>query len=471
LTLRVRVALLMVVAVAVLGGAIHLYLETRVLEELEGELEMRALGVARSLGSESVALILQQDLLALQRLLNDARKNEGDVVYAFAVDQTGHVLAHTFAGDFPADLRFLNRYHGREGFQVQHITVFGERFRDFAVPIYHGDLGVLRLGVRDRRILERVAAVRRELLLFLLGAAVASAGIAYLLTYSALKPLAAITTALGRFQPGKHREIIRPQRNDEVGDLAREINVITGRLHESQRQMMQTEKMAAAGLLASGIAHEINNPISGLQNCLRRIEARPDDADQVREYSALMLQATEHMAGVVRGLLEFSRSKPGEMRVIDLRHAVEKGLHLATLRFEKSRIEVRQLPPAEPVWVRGDEGQLVQVVVNLVLNAVDAMPAGGLLEVDMCLASSSVRLCFKDHGNGIPEEQLPRVFDPFYTTKGVGKGTGLGLAVTHSIVLDHGGSVEIQSRVGVGTEVTVELPVVTVDLEPGLEAT
>ncbi|MBI3782213.1 MAG: hypothetical protein HY270_02310 [Deltaproteobacteria bacterium] len=445
-------------AVAFIGGIHRLYLDNRLLNELEEELELRALGFARYLCAESVDLVLDQDLVGLQKLLVDARNSSPDVAYAFIMDPRDNIVVHTFESDFPEQLRVLNRYRGGDGYQVQRIEIFGERFRDFALPLFRGELGVLRLGVRDKRILSRVTSIRRELTLLVLGVMILSATIAYLWTYFSLRPMAAITGALERFEPGRHCETILPRRDDEIGDLAVKINSVTARLHSSHQQMMQTEKMVAAGVLASGIAHEINNPISGLQNCLRRIQANPEDVRQTTEYTAVMLRATEHVEAVVRSLLAFSRRTPRQQDVIDLRDVIAKGVVLADFRLQKTRIELRQTIPDESAWVLADEAQLVQVVVNLVLNAIDAMPGGGVLQIALDCGDGFATLRVRDDGMGIAPEHLSRVFEPFFTTKGVGKGTGLGLAVTHGIILDHGGRIDIDSLPGAGTEVRIQLP-------------
>ncbi|MFI5399106.1 MAG: ATP-binding protein [Candidatus Binatia bacterium] len=458
LTLRLQSALLVVLSVAFIGGIHRLYLDTRILNELENELEQRALSFARHLAAESVDLILDQDFVGLQKLLISARDTGSDIAYAFVTDPTDRILVHTFDSDFPEELKLLNRYREREGYQVQRTDIFGERFRDFALPLYHGDLGVLHLGVRDKRILSRLAVVRRELTLLVFVIMVLSAAVTYVWTSFSLRPLAAITGALERFEPGRHCETIVPDRDDEIGDLAAKVNLVMTRLHHSQAQMMQTEKMVAAGLMASGIAHEINNPISGLQNCLRRIQAKPDDVRQIQEYTVLMLAAAEHVEKVVQSLLTFSRNAPKQMDVIDLRSVVTRALPLVAFRMQKNRVDLRQTVPDDPVWVYGDQAQLVQVLVNVVLNAIDAMPAGGVLQIALGCEDSHAALRVRDDGGGIASEHLSRVFEPFFTTKGVGKGTGLGLAVTHGIILDHAGHITVDSWPGAGTEVKIQLP-------------
>ena len=456
--LRIHFSLLVVLTVALLGGVNRFYLETRLLEKLENELEMRALDLARYLSADSVDLVLQQDVVGLHKVLSDARRNSPDVVYAFVSDPTGQVIAHTFDSDFPESLKFINHVTADTEHQVSIVRIFGERFRDFAVPLYHGDVGVLRLGVRDGRILAEVAHVRRELILFLLAAVVASATAAYFLTYFRLRPLAAVVSTLERFEPGKPVEPIMVRRHDEVADLALKVNEMMARLDASYRQMQQTEKLVAAGMLASGLAHEINNPLSGLQNCVRRIVAAPQDTRQIEEYGAAVLDATKHIERVVSGLLDFSRTAPQKRSWADFRNIVDKGLDLAAFRLQKNGIQLVRDTPQEPVPILAAEAQIVQVVVNIVLNAIDAMPAGGRLEITLAREGTEAALQIVDSGCGITADHLPRLFEPFFTTKDVGKGTGLGLAVTHSIVTEHGGHIEIRSSPHHGTAVKVTLP-------------
>ncbi len=464
LTLRVRFALLMAVAVASLGLANRAYVEVRFVGELERELEWRALALASHLASIAATPTMVQDLLTLHRLLEDARTTSPDVAYAFVLDPTNRVVAHTFAGSFPSYLAQINRHYDGSGHTVQRIDVLGETFRDFALPIYHGELGTLRLGVRDQRILARLSQVRAELALLLLGVMVVAALGAYALTAAALRPLQGIVAALERFVPGQRREPAPWVRDDEIGDLSRRVNGITSRLHETQRQLVRTERMASIGVMASGLAHEINNPITGIQNCARRLLRDPSDARQTAEYAEIMLQATEHLARVVRGLLDFSRSGGAPTEHADLREVASRALDLSGMRLRRQGITLeRDLDRA--AVVRGDAAQLTQVVVNLLLNAIDAMPDGGRLAIRLRCTVDQAYLSVADTGPGIPPEDQERIFEPFFTTKPPGKGTGLGLAVSHGIIRDHGGRIEVHTGPGRGTEMTVSLPLI--DPSPG----
>lgn len=447
----------MMAAVAVIGGVNHLYLKTRLLEELELELDRRALGIARQTALGATELILYGDIVGLQKLLDSTKVANPEFAYIFVVDRAGQVIAHTFDGRFPAPLRFINRHREPEGYTMTRLQVLGETFRDLALPLQTAGLGQLRLGVRDKRILDIIARISGEVILFLIAGTLLAATGAYLFTWAGLKPFATIVSTLRNFEPGKRREAIVLGRDDEIGDLAQQINEITKRLDATQSQIMRTERLASVGVMASGIAHEINNPITGIQNCLRRIQAKPDNRAQIEEYVDVMLTATEHIAQVVRGLLDFSKGRPQRFARVDLRTVVGRSLELATLRLNQKQIRVERIERDEPVWAVGDSSQLTQVVVNLVLNSIDAMDAGGILELQCMEVGAKPYIRITDQGCGIAPSDLERVFDPFYSTKGAGKGTGLGLAVSHNIVEENGGRLEITSSLGKGTTATVWL--------------
>ena len=259
--------------------------------------------------------------------------------------------------------------------------------------------------------------------------------------------------------------VIKVNPGDELGEIAREVNEITARLHETQTVLLRSEKLASIGTMASGIAHELNNPITGLQNCLTRIQANPDNAKQTEEYVELMLGTVRHMDATVSALLAFARKSAVELRTVDLRAVVHKAAELVAFRFERSRVEVACRMPDDAVNVRGDSATLTQVAVNLLANAVDAMPEGGAVTVALDAAEGRACLRVRDEGTGISAEDLEKIFDPFFTTKEAGQGTGLGLAVAHRVAVDHGGELRVSSRLGEGTEFVLCLPLLDQEQE------
>ena len=465
LTLGVRLALIIAALVATMGVANTVYLETRVFSQMEDELEHRWLLMARYLAGESVDFVLYQDRLRLEELLGKARAVDPDFTYCFVLDPAHRVLAHTFSGDFPDALRTINvppsSGAGPPGDRILRIDLFGQRYRDFAVPIHRGDLGTLRLGIRDRTITERLDDIRRGLLLVVLPAVVLGGLVAFGVARMLRRRLHPITDTLARFEPGRHREPIPVTRDDELGDVAREVNAITERLHDAQKSLLRSEKLASIGTMASGIAHEINNPITGLQNCLARVQAAPDNVEQTREYAGLMVETVHHLDETVRRLLEFARSSTVRHERVDLGDVVRRAIGLVAFQLSRDRVDIALRVPESPVCVDGDDNRLMQLVVNLALNALDAMPEGGALTVALTSEGHTVALRVRDTGVGMAPDVVDRIFDPFFTTKDAGKGTGLGLAVAHRVVHDHGGDVRVSSRPGGGSEFVVELPAST----------
>lgn len=262
-------------------------------------------------------------------------------------------------------------------------------------------------------------------------------------------------------------------------------------LKRTQAQLLHSEKMASLGRLVAGVAHELNNPISFV---LGNVHAMQKYGDRLAQYlgavhgglagealaalrrtlridaaladlpSALqgMQEGAQRTADIVAGLKRFSAVDREERKQIDLRDVVERAIHWVR-KGTAPGLRVAWTPPGEPMPVRGNEGQLMQVLMNLIQNAVDATAGGPgtLLTVQAALEPERLRLSVADNGPGIDPQALPRVFDPFFTTKPVGKGTGLGLSISYGIADQHGGRLLAANRPaaeGGGAVFTLELP-------------
>ncbi|HIE50688.1 MAG TPA: hypothetical protein EYP85_02925 [Armatimonadetes bacterium] len=244
-------------------------------------------------------------------------------------------------------------------------------------------------------------------------------------------------------------------------------------LHEletTQAQLLQSSKLASIGLLAGGVAHELNNP---LQIVLGRTELLLEDAPpgsaQHRDLQEIHHEL-QRMVDIVQNLLAFSRaSRRNEMEAVQLNEVVNTTLALLGQQLRVKNIEPHTdlQPDLPPVW--GNAGKLQQVLTNLAVNAVQAMPNGGRLEVTTSCLGNQVILRVRDTGCGIPPEHLEHIWDPFFTTKPPGEGTGLGLSVTYGIVKEHGGEIAVSSEVGKGTEFTLLFPPAT-ERQPAVNA-
>ncbi len=230
----------------------------------------------------------------------------------------------------------------------------------------------------------------------------------------------------------------------------------TAELRAAQSQLIRSEKLASLGRLAAGIAHEVNNPLQAIRNCL---ELAIEDIDAQRLVDKELLTVAEadvqRIRRIVSQLLDFSRPGSGELLPVNVDKLVSGVLRLVERQLERANIKlVKQIKSNAPVQI--NEDQFKQVILNLILNAQEAMPDGGKLLVSTRQHDDNVYISFTDTGVGIPESNLAKIFDPFFSTKV--DGTGLGLAVSYGIVEGHGGRIEVKSEVNQGTTFTVILP-------------
>jgi signal transduction histidine kinase len=225
-------------------------------------------------------------------------------------------------------------------------------------------------------------------------------------------------------------------------------------------QLIQSEKMAAIGQLAAGIAHEIRNPLGIIMNALYDLaELLPDPSPEVREDLQIARVEMARVQEIINNLLEFSRDSQAESQAVDLNALIGRTLKLMGKYLQNHGVEaVAALGKVGAC--EANENGLRQVLLNLITNAVQAMmPGGGELRLETSpTASGGVGLRVSDTGHGIPTEDLCKIFDPFYTTKEPGEGTGLGLSVVHSVIKNAGGRIEVSSLPGRGTTFAIELP-------------
>lgn len=258
---------------------------------------------------------------------------------------------------------------------------------------------------------------------------------------------------------------MRAEGSEKVSHVITVGEEITSRV-KADRAVGRAEKLSAVGRLAAGIVHEINNPLATIAACAEALESRvregafdaSGEVDSLREYLGLIRDEAFRCKTITNGLLDFSRTRAGRHTNVNVADVVNSAARLVTHQQRGDKIDiVVQASDNTPV-VSGDEGHLQQAVVALATNAIDAMPMGGRLTLRTRAELPNVLIEVSDTGVGIPPENLTKIFDPFFTTKEVGRGTGLGLAVCYGILTEHGGKLEVKSKVGAGTTFTITLP-------------
>jgi signal transduction histidine kinase len=278
-----------------------------------------------------------------------------------------------------------------------------------------------------------------------------------------LKPLALIqrTTedvARGNYTPIPHEE----KRRDEISELIAAFNKMAGEIESRQEEVVQSRKIAAIGTFTSGIAHELNNPINNIYltaETLLEEYTNLSDAE-ANELILDVLNQADRAGEIVKNLLDFSRSERPSFTDLNIAVVIDSTVKLVKNQIMLAGIGLERNIPSDVPAIEGNLRNLQHVFLNLLLNAIQAMPGGGSIGVAASQESPDyIRVDVKDTGIGIKPEDLERIFDPFFTTKSVGRGTGLGLSVTYSIVKAHGGYIEVGSEVNVGTTFSVFLPV------------
>ena len=306
------------------------------------------------------------------------------------------------------------------------------------------------------------------------------------------RPVKALERGTERLGAGDLGYQIEVHSNDEIGELATSFNSMSRQLHSehdenvawthtleqrvehktrelkrAHEHALHTEKMASIGKMAAVLAHEINNPLSGILTYAKLLRKWVDRDDSGRNHRKEICESLDLIAlesrrcgDLVKNLLTFSRATPMNLQPANLNEVIDRSLRLVQHQLDLAGIQVQpQLDPDLPPVVC-DAAQIEQVLLALIMNALDAMPQGGNLWLTTSFGHepNQVRIVVRDDGSGIPPEILPRIFEPFLTTKETGRGVGLGLAISHSILERHNGNIEVQSEPGRGTTFTVTLP-------------
>lgn len=232
---------------------------------------------------------------------------------------------------------------------------------------------------------------------------------------------------------------------------------------ELERRLVQADKLSSIGLLAAGVAHEVNTPLAVISTYAQMLAKQVPEDDQKSKLLDKIAKQTFRASEIVNSLLNFSRTSPAAYVDVELNRVIEDTVSLLRHQLDKNQVQVSlQFDPNLPSF-KGDTGKLQQVFLNLVINARDAMEGGGRLSIRTWWEGDYARVDVADTGHGIAAENMARIYDPFFTTKGARKGTGLGLSVSYGIVREHGGTIEVHSEPGLGTRFHLEFPAERID--------
>ncbi len=320
-----------------------------------------------------------------------------------------------------------------------------------------------RITRLERQGVNNIIEKSKDVLFYSFWAVLATAiFVSHFISQRILHSLREIQKLAKSISQGNFKKIVGVSTADEFGSVIEAINSMSEELRNREEELIQSKKLASLGILTAGVAHELTNPLNNISMIAQNYQ---EFYEVLSEHNRLELMKkiegeTQRIEEIVKNLLDFSRPKEAKLEKKEMNATVMKALELMQNTLDISNVEVRtELAEGLPA-VYIDDHQLQQVLVNLIVNAVHAMEHGGILKLVTRPGDDglTVKVDVIDTGKGIPPEFLPHIFDPFFSTKGVG-GTGLGLSVSYGIIKNHGGSIKVDSTVGAGTTFTMELPV------------
>ncbi len=324
---------------------------------------------------------------------------------------------------------------------------------------------------KEQEELERTISFSRHaqlyLIVFLLLYMVA---MSYMLVRRIVGPIGRYMEYLERIARGDYSPILPRRRyRDEFSALALAINHMLEELGRRENILVESHRLRAIGTLTAGVAHELNNPINNItltSHMLREDYADLSDAER-REMIEDLIHEADRTKKIVASLLDFARKSESQIEPLDLSEVVKSTLALAQNQLNLKGVGISLTVAPHLPAIHADAQQLSQVVLNLVLNAVDVSPKGGKIDLAVVRAAEEgfVEIKVTDHGTGIPDHILPLIFDPFFTTKSKGKGAGLGLSICKGIVSKHGGEIAVDTEIGRGTTFSVHLPITSLPLD------
>ncbi len=429
-------------------------------------IESLAISCTNTMLYEEIGLVEEGGLL--DNYISDLiQRKDLSIIYAMILDPKGKVIAHhsmkevgnTYQDELTRRLIASN----------QTLIQFpSDKVMDISTPLAISTKrwGTLRIGISLEGLKKEVSSLVIKYILYtgliILLAILVIAFLFRLIT----KPLKLLSREMDEVKLDVEVSSPPMTGEDEIGILRKSFYRLLQRIKEdererekTQRNLILSEKMAAIGKLTSGVAHEINNPLGGLLNCIYHFKRGDLSPDRQKEYCQLMEDGIKRIQKIVTNLLEYAQTPRIERSPTDIRSIIDKSLSLLDHEIQKKKIEViKDIPEGLPI-LEVDNHQISQVFVNLFLNSLQAMEQGGILRISIGVGEGQLMVTISDTGKGIPEEILPKVFDPFFTTKGTEKGTGLGLWITQGIIERHGGSIRLSSKEGKGTNVEIRLPI------------
>ncbi|TAN46058.1 MAG: HAMP domain-containing protein [Nitrospirae bacterium] len=438
--------------------------------EREGQLlgETLAIPIINDLIYERLGLVEEGGLLD-NYILEIFNRRDVDLLYIAILDEEGRVISHndiTEYGKVYAD-HLTKKYIGSDKTLIQQFLHKDHEALDFGVPLSIGKKrwGTLKFGISLEKVEREIIATVKKIILLTLF--LISSGFVMILFLSRrfISPITQLASTMEKTGADYLDAKVDIKGDDELAMLGERFNNMIERIKQANEEirkthekLVQSEKLASIGILASGVAHEINNPLGGLFNCIQMLRQNGDNPEFREKYLSLVNEGLDRIENTVNKLLWMSKKTDHAPVRVNVRGAVESVYSFLEYKFKKAAIEFVHEIPADLVVVV-DMHDFQQMLLNLFINALHSMEDGGALTVRGRKEGMTVKIEVIDSGCGIEAENINRIFDPFYTTKPTGEGTGLGLWLTYEIIRNYNGDISVRSEPGKGSVFIVSLPV------------
>lgn len=439
--------------------------------------------VAKTLRSTAALFLKEGRLDKLQQIVEEVGSLD-EILSVSIIDSDWKVVTDTNRAEIgrPSELKTLLQLKGKEGttFYRYYDNYGGGRAYNYIYPVEGADgalIGAVKVAMSMEKADAIVTKVRNRVILAIVTITLLLFfSIFYFTRTSIIRPITELMLGAKRIGRGDLDWRIAVKKGDEVGQLASEFNKMAENLSrtrdeviakaqerlELESKFQRSEKLAALGTLASSFVHEIATPLNIIGGRAERALKKIACDEDARKHLNIIASQVDRLAKIVHQFLGFASKKPPIFKPIDVNETVKSALDFIRYKLKSSGVECRlELDPSLPK-VKADADQLQQVLLNLLMNSLQAMPEGGMVRIGSSLGRvggvERVAISIQDTGCGISPEYLKKIFDPFFTTKGF--GTGLGLSVSRGIIEDHGGTIEVQSEPGRGSVFTVTVPVI-----------
>jgi signal transduction histidine kinase len=396
--------------------------------------------------------------------------NDYNTVYLFIVDNDRKILAHSRLSEYGkiADDPLTRAALSGTGYlhQISGDKDRGDAVLDVALPlqIYGKSWGAIRAGLSLKPLHMQLQSTRRVIWTFSLLFFLAGTALFYVVGVTMSRPLLNLSRIMENVNPATLEAAVPCERNDEIGQLQSSFSAMLERLKLSETErrqavasLIQHEKLASIGALVAGVAHEVNNPLVAISSCIYNLEQNA--AEKSHDDISVLKQGFARIQNIVKQLSDFSHASNLTVQPVASDIFFREATSFARMALKTRSVALRATDRCEPpLELVIDKGKLHQVILDLLLNAADASPPGGIIEFSAFLSSGQYCLALKDQGHGIPVEAREKIFELFYTTKPSGKGSGIGLAICKTIVDMHHGTLQVESTLG-ETTFTVKIPV------------